>query len=86
MAQRIQALLNAGSCLIISREGLSMVPQKKRRECESEKRGRPKKCREKIEGKEEPDLAGVTGEGKKRARKTHPCGHVIPLLRWLSCV
>lgn len=31
MAQRIQAPLNAGLCLIISREGLSMVPQKKRR-------------------------------------------------------
>ena len=36
MAQRIQAPLNAGSCLIISREGLSMVPQKKKRDGESE--------------------------------------------------
>ena len=30
MAQRIQAPLNAGLCLIISREGISVVPQKKR--------------------------------------------------------
>ncbi len=38
MAQRIQASLNAGSCLIISREGLSVVPQKRRQgECEKER-------------------------------------------------
>lgn len=37
MAQRIQALLNASLCLIISREGLSVVPQKRRlRECNRE--------------------------------------------------
>lgn len=35
MAQRIQALLNAGLCLIISREGHSVVPQKRRQgECD----------------------------------------------------
>lgn len=38
MAQRIQAPLNAGLCLIISREGLSVVPPKKRQaECDSER-------------------------------------------------
>lgn len=37
MAQRIQAPLNASLCLIISREGLSVVPQKRRlRECNRE--------------------------------------------------
>lgn len=30
MAQRIQAPPNAGLCLIISREGLSMAPRKER--------------------------------------------------------
>lgn len=30
MAQRIQAPLNVGLCLIISREGISTVPRKRR--------------------------------------------------------
>lgn len=49
MAQRIQAPLNAGLCLIISREGLSMIPQKK--DCESE-REREKQSGGNIEGEE----------------------------------
>lgn len=36
MTQRIQAPLNAGLCLIISREELSMVPLKKR-QCDRER-------------------------------------------------
>lgn len=53
MTQRIQAPLNAGTCLIISREKLSMVSQKKRQR-ETEKN------RAKIEGKKGvQDLVGV---------------------------
>lgn len=50
MAQRIQAPMNAGLCLIISREGLSMVPQKKRQESERWKE-MEKHSRRKTEGK-----------------------------------
>lgn len=38
MTQRIQAPLNAGLCLIISREELSMVPPPlKKRQCDKER-------------------------------------------------
>ena len=58
MAQRIQAPLNAGSCLIISREGLSMVPQKKNETGRVRWRETEKQSGGKIEG-----------EGKKKKSK-----------------
>lgn len=48
MTQRIQAPLNAGTCLIISREKLSMVSQKKRQR-ETEKNSRSRSYGGKIE-------------------------------------
>lgn len=52
MAQRIQASLNAGLCLIISRKGLSVVPQKRRqRECYGERERETAKGRLKARGK-----------------------------------
>lgn len=86
MAQRIQAPLNAGLCLIISREGLSMVPQKKRPgECDRRRQKNRAEERLKAREKQVQDLVGGMG-GEKKERKTCPCGHVIPLLRWLLCV
>lgn len=48
MAQRIQAPLNADLCLIISREGLSMLPQKRetgRERQQNEREGKRLKAR-----------------------------------------
>lgn len=81
MAQRIQAPLNAGLCLIISREGLSMVPLRKRDRESERKRERDGKTAEetlKAREKQVQDLVVVGDE--KREKKTCPCGHVTSLL------
>lgn len=63
MAQRIQAPLNAGLCLIISREGLSVVLWKER-------------VRQKVRGRRERQLAGRAEEEeatKRRQGKSKHC-------------
>lgn len=78
MAQRIQAPLNADLCLIISREGLSVVPQKKTRGG----------CDREIEKKES---AGKTecarkARSRRREKRENLSGHVVPLLQRLLCI
>ena len=60
MAQRIQASLNAGLCLIISRKGLSVVPQKKETEREC--------CRERERQRAEERLK-ARGKGSTRSSR-----------------
>jgi len=73
MAQRIQAPMNAGLCLIISREGLSMRRQGEfDREKKTEQRKRLK-ARKKMEYRS-------CGREKKKGGNSCPCGHVISLL------
>lgn len=71
MAQRIQALLNAGLCLIISREGLSVVPRKKEtgrvrwRETEKQSGGKIERRGEKASTRSSRSC------GERRVRERH---------------